>query len=70
MKQELSKFWKRLNNHPGVTFVIALQMLGVIAGLMSKQGDTGLRALLGFSIMSVFWIPVIWTAWTDRNRKI
>lgn len=69
MKQELSKFWKRLKNHPGVSVAIALQLMGSFAGLTSRQDNVGLRALVGFGIMSIFWIPVLLTSWIDRNKE-
>lgn len=42
---------------------LIMQALGIVAGLKRPDGNW----ILGLCIMSVFWIPVIWTAWTGRN---
>jgi hypothetical protein len=39
--------------------------MGFIAGLM--HGSLG-RAFAGLAIMSVFWIPVLITAWNGRKK--
>lgn len=60
-------FLRSLANHPGHSVVIVLMTTGAIAGLMAKDHQTE-RALLGAGIFALFWVPVIWTAWTLRKQ--
>ena len=60
-------FKRSLANHPGHGVVIVLMATAAIAGLMAKDHQTE-RALLGAGIFSLFWITVIWTAWTLRKQ--
>lgn len=41
-----------------------LMLLGFLAGLRRPGGEWFISGLIGVSIMSIFWIPVLWT-----NRK-
>jgi hypothetical protein len=58
-------FRERLSKHPGVPVAAACSGFGFIAGLM--HGSLG-RAFAGLAIMSVFWIPVLITAWNGRKK--
>ena len=64
---KLHLFWLSLKSHPGVPMVVAFELIGVIAGLGRVGSDVLFYALLGFFITSFFWIPVLWTAWTQKN---
>jgi hypothetical protein len=60
----MREFWQSLKRHPGMPIASYLSALGLIAGM-----DGGFwKAIGGFSIMSVFWIPVLITAWTGRKQ--
>lgn len=68
MKNEWRKFIMSLSNHPGVAVVFALNVLGFIAGFGRLRPPSGMAGgLLGATIMSIFWVPVLLTAWTGRN---
>lgn len=69
------KFKHALDNHPGVAVVLMLNGLGFVAGATRLYEPFGLTGgLFGVALTSVFWIPVLITAWTGRNgyeqRKI
>lgn len=61
---EMQKYAKSLGRHPGVPFATIFLILGFIAG---TQRDGVLGGMIGAGIMSIFWVPVLWTAWTMRN---
>jgi uncharacterized membrane protein len=63
---EIRKYWKSLERHPGVPIAAACTALGFVAGA-SKGGDWFVGGMIGAAIMSVFWLPVLWTAWDMRN---
>ena len=62
---ELHKFMASLKRHPGVPVVTVLMVLGFIAGAKGEHWYIG--GMVGVSIMCVFWVPVLWTAWGMRN---
>jgi hypothetical protein len=55
---------KRLRSHPGVPVAIYFQLVGFIFGITSQTGDKLDRTLFCVGVMSLIWIPVLWT-----NRK-
>jgi len=61
---ELSKFRESLRRHPGVTPALVMTFAGILAGAQ-RSADAG---LIGGLVTSVFWVPVLLTAWTGRNR--
>ena len=63
----LHLFWLSLKCHPGIPVVIVFELAGVIAGLGRAGGDALFYALLGFFVTSLFWIPVLWTAWAQKD---
>jgi len=64
---KLHLFWLSLKSHPGVPVVFVFKITGVIAGLKRDGGDAIFYALFGFFVMSLFWIPVLWTAWAQKD---
>jgi uncharacterized membrane protein len=63
---EMQKYRKSLERHPGVPIAAAFTALGFAAGA-SKGGDWIVGGVIGAAVMSVFWLPVLWTAWDMRN---
>jgi hypothetical protein len=63
MKTKIKLFFSKLRTHPGVPIVIACQILGFATGITSPNAAQLERAFAGLVIMSLFWIPVFWTAW-------
>jgi hypothetical protein len=61
----MKTYLQSIAKHPGLPIAAACSSFGFIAGLMH---GTLSRAFVGLAIMSVFWIPVLITAWTGRNR--
>jgi hypothetical protein len=61
----MKTYRQSLSGHPGVPIAAACSGFGFIAGLMN---GSLLRAFGGLAIMSVFWVPVLITAWTWRKR--
>lgn len=59
---ELQKYRDSLKHHPGVPVAILCQFLGFLAGTTGEHWF--LNGLIGAGIMSFYWIPVLWTAWT------
>lgn len=64
----MKTYWLSLRNHQGVQVVFLMHTLGFVAGLMREGGDKLFYATLGAAAMSVFWLPVLWTAWTGRKQ--
>lgn len=60
------KFKRRLKSHPGVPLA-ALYMLGGGAIALSKPHPTVANVAGSMLALSIFWIPVLLTAWKDRN---
>ena len=63
----MKKYINSLKQHPGVPIAAALSVMGFIAGA-TRGGDWIMGGIGGAAIMSVFWIPVLWTAWEMRNN--
>lgn len=66
MIDDLKNYGIALKHHPGTSIATVLSLLGFVAG--AKGGYWFIRGMVGFAIMSLFWIPVLWTAWVDRNN--
>jgi uncharacterized membrane protein len=64
---EMQKYAKSLVRHPGVPIATACTIIGFVAGA-SKGDDWIMGGAIGATIMSVFWVPVLWTAWGMRNN--
>ena len=63
----LSAYWRSLCRHPGVPIATAFSIFGFVAGVQRAHGVHWLHSgLLGAAIMSVFWVPVLLTAWFDK----
>lgn len=62
---ELQKYARALRAHPGVPIAAVLTALGFVSGAMGEHWIFG--GMRGAAIMSVFWIPVLVTAWGMRN---
>lgn len=62
---EWQKFKNRLRTHPGVPIATALTIIGFVAGAKGEQWYIG--GAFGAAVMCIFWVPVLWTAWTMRN---
>lgn len=64
---EFKKFAKSLKSPPGVPVASAFVVFGFIFGALA--GDdwlfSGMRTA---EVMCIYWIPVLWTAWTNRNN--
>lgn len=65
---EFKKFKRSLANHPGLWIATACSTMGFLAGLRREDGDFT-TALIGAAVMSILWVPVLWTAWTMRNHE-
>lgn len=63
---ELQKYWRSLKRHPGVPIATMLTLAGFAAGA-ERGGEWLLHGLIGATVMCVFWIPVLWTAWEMRH---
>ena len=64
IRHALRAYWRRLCRHPGVPIASICSGMGFAAG---AHGSHWLRSgLLGFALMSLFWVPVLLTAWTDK----
>jgi hypothetical protein len=61
---EWQKFKLSLAGHPGMPLAGVFTIAGFVAGY--QRAGFGF-AFVGAGIMSVFWIPVLITSWTDRN---
>ena len=59
-----------LKNHPGVDVASWLTVAGILAGATGEhaKNDIWMSMMIGGLAMSIFWIPVIWTAWTLRGQ--
>lgn len=63
----LKRFVLALKAHPGVPVASGMTVLGFIAG---AEGEHWIRSgLIGAGIMSMFWIPVLWTAWQNSKEN-
>ena len=56
----MSRLGRGLAHHPGVLWATLFTILGFFAGIEHSMT----RAWIGAAIMSVFWIPVLLTAWS------
>lgn len=63
----MKEYFKRLKSHPGTPVVLTMQLAGVLTGLTSPNGEQINRAILGFVLFSLFWIPVLWTNRLDKE---
>ena len=71
MKSEFAKFRRSLSNHPGVSVATLMVLAGATAGATGRMAESGhliAGMLIGAGICGLFWIPVIWTAWTLRGQ--
>lgn len=63
----MKEYFKRLKSHPGIPVVLTMQAAGVLTGLTSPNGNQIQRAILGFALFSLFWIPILWTNRLDKE---
>lgn len=63
-KTEISKFTHRFFCHPGIPFVLGFSIIGFIVVVINFSITRGFIFVI---VSGIFWIPVIITAWTDRN---
>jgi len=61
-------FVASLRDHPGVKIALLMHPMAFIAGMMKGGPDRLFYAMLGAAAMSIFWIPVLWTAWAMRDQ--
>lgn len=67
----MKAYWHSLRNHPGVPVVFLMHAMGFLAGMSRRGGgDNFFYALMSAGAMSIFWIPVLWTAWTARKSAL
>lgn len=66
---EFAKFRRSLAVHPGVPVVSILTVFGAISGLNNHNnaGHEWQYMAFGALAMSLFWIPVLVTAWQMRE---
>lgn len=65
---EWKKFTRALRNHPGVAVAFAMNGLGFVAGATRLHEPSGvIGGFFGAAVTCIFWMPVLWTAWTGRN---
>lgn len=64
----LKRIKRGLRNHPGIQIATMLVLIGGLSGV--GRCDNGVdivvdiwRVVVGALVMSVFWLPVLWTAW-------
>ena len=69
MIDEIKRFWRSLRGHPGVPIVLALMPMGFIAGASNPHNGVLAGGLFGAAVMSLFWIPVLITAWSGANNR-
>ena len=60
----LSAYWRSVCHHPGVPIATGCSIMGFVAGAHGVHWLSS--GLLGALIMSVFWIPVLRTAWSNK----
>jgi hypothetical protein len=63
----IPKYWMLLKRHPGAPIASAITVMGFAAGAKGDEWIVG--GLVGAAIMSIFWIPVLWTAWEDFTKE-
>ena len=68
MRSNFQLFTISLKRHPGVGIAALFSVLCFIAGYTSVIHPGLYSGLAGFVVSSIFWIPVLITAWTDRNQ--
>lgn len=56
----------RLASHPGTPIAAAMTAVGFLVGAHGDRWLTG--GLFGAAVMSVYWLPVLWTARQGRRR--
>jgi hypothetical protein len=62
---EWQKFKIKLANHPGKELASIFSICSFVVGL-----SKGFLFAIGIGLLgSIFWIPVLITAWTDRNKS-
>ena len=62
----MRRYLSALRRHPGTPIAAVLTVLGFFAGY-GRPGMAPLYGgLFGAAVMSVFWIPVLATAWSNR----
>jgi len=62
---EWQKFKAKLNEHPGKELASIFSICSFVVGL-----SKGFLFAIGIGLLgSIFWIPVLITAWTDRNKS-
>lgn len=64
---ELNKYWRSLQRHPGTPIAAWFLLLGFASGACKTPWYIG--GALGAAVMSVFFIPVLVTAWSMRNDR-
>lgn len=67
---EWKKFCRSLSAHPGKPIALILTCLGALAGLGNKHSVGHELAYMAFGacVMSLYWVPVLITAWQVRHR--
>lgn len=64
--ESLRQYSRSLKRHPGVPLASFFTVMGFIAGVQ-RTGNWLSGGLFGAAMLSVFWVPVLWTAWTLRE---
>lgn len=66
----MKMYWHSLRNHPGVPVVFLMHAMAFLAGMMRREGDDNFfYALMSAGAMSIFWLPVLWTAYTSCPKN-
>lgn len=63
MLEDLRLFAESLRRHPGPPYALLFSSLILFAAL-----DAGAPLWLFGPLAAVWWVPVLWTAWTRRGR--
>ena len=65
----MKQYWNNLKDHPGVNVVITLQILALVSGLTDCYFNI-YRILITVGIISLFWIPVLITNYTNNKNQV
>jgi len=65
-RRDCQMFCRSLSRHPGLGWATFFTAVGFLVGLHNRSLP---MALTGAAVMSIFWLPVLWTAWRYRGNQ-
>lgn len=63
------KFRLSLRVHPGLLIAIVFTLMTSFTGMENKSLSLPIGITVGFVTGSILWLPVLITAWTDRELR-